>query len=168
MPTSRAWPAPINRTRGVERSRDKSGGRSRAGCTRIGRRRVAKFSRAMTSATGREPGTGYPRSQQSIHRRPLRLGELELENSQVFAHVRPGARSGERDYLALRQIPKQDLRRRTAVLRGQLLHRTVGEKVRIGGQRPEALIADPVLPAERADLAVVAGVGIKAILDDRR
>src|SRR4030081_3730327 len=84
----------------------------------------------------------------------LRNREFESENRQIFAHMHFGPSSGQGYHTGLRQIAKEDLRRGTFVYRRQCGNRSVGEDVRIGGERPKTLVHDPLLTAKRSYLAV--------------
>src|SRR3984957_1915605 len=104
-------------------------------------------------------------SEERLHRFPLRIRQLEIKNRQVLAHVSLRAGSGQWHDVVLCQISKQDLWRRPAVSRGQLPYSSMSEHLRIGAQRPETLIDDPMLAAERPNHAVVSGIRVETILD---
>jgi len=52
------------------------------------------------------------------------------------------------------------------VFRGQHLKRGMRQNLWVGGQRPEALINNPLLQAKIADALVIAGFSIKTVLDN--
>jgi len=54
----------------------------------------------------------------------------------------------------------------TLIFRGQSLNRGMRQNLEIGGQRPEALINYPLLPAKITNGAVILGFSIKTVLDN--
>jgi hypothetical protein len=97
----------------------------------------------------------------------LLLGELEVKDGEGIVHVGLGLRAAQGDNAYLSQVTKQDLRGGSSIGGGEGDHCRVSEEVGIGAQGPETLVDDRLSFAIGAYVAIVAGVGIEAILQDR-
>src|SRR5262245_22138690 len=101
--------------------------------------------------------------EQALDGAELVRGEGHALEVQVVAHVVFRAGAAERSYPEADQVCKEDLFRRGRVALRDGTQRRCAEHVAVGRERPEALVAQPMLAAKGADRPIVAGGTMKAV-----